>query len=207
MVTITLSDGSKVFLYSGSTLKYPNQFSEQERIVMLNGEATFEVKSNPDNPFYVETADKTRIKAYGTKFSVRDFQEYNSLSVYLERGIIDFETQYLNKPITMKPDTKLIFDKVTKQYTIHNSTPNEYDAYEQGIIIFNNKPLEEVIEKLKKVYQADIIIQDNSLKEYRFTATFKDETIDQIMDMLKTSSPKLEWKRKDSKIILYKKRL
>ncbi|NDV95358.1 DUF4974 domain-containing protein [Dysgonomonas sp. 521] len=205
VVNITLSDGSKVSLYAGSTLKYPNQFENDERLIKLNGEATFEVKSNPKNPFYVETSDGTRVKAYGTKFSVRDYNMDKTISVYLERGVVDFMSPQLSHSVTMKPDTKLIFDKVGKKYIILNTTPNEYDAYEQGVLLFNNKPLEEVVQKLSKVYNTEIIIEDESLREYNFTATIKDESIYQIMDMLSISSPQLEWKKEDQKIILTKK--
>lgn len=205
VVNITLSDGSKVSLYAGSTLEYPNQFSDKERLVRLEGDGTFEVKSNPDNPFYVETTDGTRVKAYGTKFSVRNYQSDNTITVYLERGIVDFVSPQLNHSVTMKPDTRLVFDKVNKKYAISNSTPNEYDAYEQGILFFNSKPFEEVVQKLSRVYQVDIDIQDESLKEYRFTATIKDESIYQVLDMMSMSSPQLEWKKQGQKIILTKK--
>ncbi|MBK5721205.1 DUF4974 domain-containing protein [Dysgonomonas sp. Marseille-P4677] len=205
VVTIILPDGSKATLYAGSSIKYPNVFKNGERLIQLDGEATFEVKSDIENPFYVENLDGTRVKAYGTKFSVRNYEDDKTISVYLERGIVDFENKSLRYPVTIKPDTKLTFNKNTKKYTIVNTTPNEYDAYEQGILIFNNKPLEEVIQRLKKVFRTNIIIESESIKEYRFTATFTDESIYQILDMLKESSPQLEWKKENSEIILYKK--
>lgn len=207
VVSVLLPDGSKVFLYSGSSLKYPDKFSGDKRLIKLEGEATFEVKSNPENPFFVETTDGTRVKAYGTKFSVRNYEYESKISVYLERGIVDFESAFLSQPVTMKPETKLLFDKESKKYTVHHTTPNEYDAYEQGILLFDNKPLEEVVRKLNTVYQANIIIEDESLKEYRFTAVFKDESIYQIMNMLTVSSPQMQWKKDGNKIILTKKKL
>ena len=81
VVNISLPDGSKVSLYAGSTLKYPDRFSDEERLVILDGEGTFEVKPNPKNPFYVETTDGTRVKAYGTKFSVRDYDADNTIQI------------------------------------------------------------------------------------------------------------------------------
>lgn len=207
VVNITLSDGSKISLYAGSTLKYPDRFTKDERLIKLEGEATFDVKSNPKNPFYVETTDGTRVKAYGTKFSVRNYSKDNVISVYLERGIVDFDSPLLNHAVTMKPDTRLLFDKTDKKYRILNSTPNEYDAYEQGILLFVNKPLAEIVQKLSNVYQTDIIIQDESLKDYNFTATIKDESIYQVLNMLSLSSPQLQWEKKDQKIILTKKRI
>lgn len=207
VVNVMLSDGSKVSLYAGSTLTYPDRFTKDERLIKLEGEATFEVKSNPKNPFYVETTDGTRVKAYGTKFSVRNYDKENTMSVYLERGIVDFSSPLLNHAVTMKPDTKLLFNKTDKKYTIVNSTPNEYDAYEQGILLFVNKPLAEIVQKLNNIYQVDIIIQDESLKEYNFTATIKDESIYQVLNMLSLSSPQLQWKKQDQKIILTKKKL
>lgn len=205
VVHITLSDGSKVSLYAGSVLKYPDQFNNNERLIKLEGEATFEVKSDPKNPFYVETTDGTRVKAYGTKFSVCNYELDNATSVYLERGVVDFISPQFNCSVTMKPDTKLVLDKASKKYTILRSTSAEYDAYEQGILLFNNTPLEEVTQKLSRVYKMDIVIQSKNLKEYRFTATIKDESIYQILDMMSLSSPQLKWKREGEKIMLIEK--
>lgn len=207
VVTVSLPDGSKAILYAGSSIKYPDQFINDQRLIKLEGEATFEVKSNPENPFYVESSDGTRVKAYGTKFSVRNYEDDRTITVYMERGIVDFENKSLKYPVTIKPDTKLTFDKNTKKYVVVNSTPNEYDAYEKGILVFNNKPLEEVVLRLRKVFNTNIIIENESLKEYRFTARFTDESIYHILDMLKESSPQLEWKKENSEIILYKKSL
>lgn len=204
VVSITLPDSSKVQLYSGSTLRYPNHFTDNKRSVELKGEATFEVKSDTHNPFYVKMPDSMYVKAYGTKFLISNYNE-ESITVYLERGKVDFEEQSLPSPIKMTPNTQLVFDKKTKKYTINDSSPQEHDAYEKGILLFSNRPLSEIVQKIERLYGVDIEIRSESLKNFRFTATFEDESVEHILNMLKISSPKLEWKKENNKYIITKK--
>jgi len=205
VISILLSDSSSVRLFAGSTLRYPSKFSRDSREVYLTGEANFEVKANPEYPFIVSTTEGYRVKAYGTKFNVQDYSESDNVLVYLNHGVVGFESPTLDKEITMSPQTELSHRKNSKEYSIRQIGSKEYDAYEAGILVFTNRHLKEIVQKLEQVYKVKIEVEDNEeLKDYRFTATFRNESIYHILNILKMSSPGLEWKEKKGKIILTK---
>ncbi|QIK55538.1 FecR family protein [Dysgonomonas sp. HDW5B] len=204
-ILITLPDSSKVYLYAKSTLKYPSLFTDHERHVKLTGEATFEVVSDPENPFYVETLDGVKIKAYGTKFNVYGYDDDDIVQVYLERGKVNFSSPYLSEPTKMRAATKLEFSRKNKSVKVSPADASEYEAYEKGVLLFRSASLERIAKKLSRVYDIDIDIQDNEIRYYPITGVFEDKSVDQIMDLLQMSSPGLKWKREEDKIVLYKK--
>lgn len=204
-ILITLPDSSKVYLYAKSTLKFPSVFTENERHVKLMGEATFEVVSDPENPFYVETLDGVKVKAYGTKFNVYGYEDDDIVQVYLERGKVNFSSPYLSEPTAMRASTKLEFNRKSKSIQVLPSDAFEYEAYEKGILLFRSTSLERITKKLSRVYDVDIEIRDNQLRHYPITGVFENKSITQILDVLQMSSPDLKWKKEKEKIVLYRK--
>lgn len=200
---VSLSDGTRVYLYTGSKLIYPAQFEKGKREVKLIGEATFEVTSNPKRPFYVNTIDGGKVKAYGTKFNVCAYEKDSLISVFLEKGAVDFESVDLRSPVVLHPGKKVDYLKTRKTYSISNGSADEYNAREEGILLFKKSKLTNIVAKLSKAYEIDIVIRNPQLEHYQFTAVFKEETIFQIMEMLKKSSPDLNWKTENNLIILY----
>lgn len=205
-VSVMLPDSSKVILYAHSTLKYPSQFTNKERRVNLIGEATFEVVSDLKHPFYVETIDGLVVKAYGTKFKVYGVEDDDIVEVYLERGKVNFSSPCSAIPTEMEPSTKLEFNTKNKSLRILSADQAEYAAYEKGILLFRSESLEQIAQRLSRMYGVKIEIRDNEIRQYPITGTFKDESITQIMDMLKLSTPGLTWKKEGGKIILLKKK-
>ena len=85
---LKLSDGTSVWLNSGSSIRYPDKFIGNNRTVFLNGEAYFEVESNPEKPFIVETSS-LKVKATGTKFNVSGYSSVNEKEVTLVSGKVE----------------------------------------------------------------------------------------------------------------------
>lgn len=200
---VYLSDGTKVHLYTGSKLIYPAIFKYNHREVKLIGEATFEVVSDKRKPFYVEIVDGSKVKAYGTKFTICAYDSDSLTSVFLERGAVDFESPDLRSPVVIKPGKRIDYQRNRKTYRILQETSDAYNAKEEGILLFRKTPLTEIISKLSKTYETEIVIDNSKLGDYLFTAVFKDESLSQIMDMLKKSSPDLNWRVENNVIILY----
>lgn len=90
-VDLVLADGSKVSLNSGSTLTFPSKFIGQTRLVQLDGEGFFEVKSDKKHPFIVSTS-KYQIKAVGTSFNVYDYQNSSRFETALLSGKVEVAT-------------------------------------------------------------------------------------------------------------------
>lgn len=189
---IKLADGSSVWLNSGSSLKYPDRFKGREREVYLKGEAYFEVESNPVLPFIVKTSSLA-VRATGTKFNVSDYTDDMNSSVTLVSGKVFIngpdETATGNPVSELFPSQRLILSKQTGELSIVKEDVNEYISWKDGKLIFRNKPLSYVIKKISQVFNVDIELQGNTLQDYRYRATFEDESLTEILKLLKVSSP------------------
>lgn len=115
--TIELPDSSVVVLNSGSTLSYPDKFESESRMVILKGEAFFEVTKNAHRPFYVKTKDVT-IRVWGTKFNVKSYPDENTSETTLVSGSVEIlqnsRIKDKNSSIThifLKPNQKAIFSR------------------------------------------------------------------------------------------------
>jgi ferric-dicitrate binding protein FerR (iron transport regulator) len=190
---LTLSDGSKVWLNSGSSLRYPDKFLTNNRMVFLTGEAYFEVHSDKSKPFLVQTSSVC-VKATGTKFNVSAYKTNQLVSVALIEGKVSVNKAKQGNVGTflseMKPNEYLEFD--TLSGNVSNKLTNDvyqYVAWKDGKLIFRNEPLKEVVKKLSQLYNVDIELKGKELQEYSYRATFKEESLNEILRLLKLSSP------------------
>lgn len=202
---INLPDNSTVWLNAGSTLKYPVRFEKGERKVFLDGEAYFEVESDKKNPFIVTTG-KIDVIATGTEFNVEAYNTDTMTSVTLVGGIVDF-TLADNSNITLQPDEKITYNHLTLSHNINKTDTYKWCSWKDGILAFRNDPLEYVFKRLGQTYNINFVIKDKELGKYMYHATFEDESLDEIMDLLKVSTPiyyKKVGTRKDQNNYYYK---
>jgi transmembrane sensor len=189
---ISLSDGSKVWLNSGSHLRYPREFVTRKREVYLTGEGYFEVESNPRRPFIVHT-QRLNVTATGTKFNVNVSRLEKASQVTLVSGKVLVSKNLSNGKTVeishLSPDDHLAFDTLSEKVEIQKENTYKYIAWKDGKLIFRNEPLEEVIRKIGYFYNVDIELKDEKLKEYRYRATFEEESLEEILNLLKMSSP------------------
>jgi transmembrane sensor len=189
---LNLADGSLVWLNSGSSMKYPDKFTGSQREVFLNGEAYFEVKSNPDMPFIVKTADLT-VRATGTKFNVFGYNSDVKSEVTLVEGkvsVSEIDTSGSGTVLSeLSPNQHLVFDKSTKQVAVDVEDSYKFYSWKDGKLIFRNEPLSEVVKKIGQVFNVDIELQGSKLQDYRYRATFEDESLSEILKLLEISSP------------------
>jgi len=187
---LTLSDGSVVWLNSGSRIKYPDKFANKERKVSLEGEAYFEVQSDPTKPFIVHTST-IDVKATGTKFNVQAYKSSPNVKVSLVAGKVTvYQSNKPEKPISeLKPDYQFTFDTLTGENKLKQDDMYKFTSWIDGKLVFRNDPLTEVIERLNQLYNVDIEITENELKEYHYRATFENESLDEILKILKASAP------------------
>lgn len=190
---VILADGTNVWLNSGSTLKFPATFNNSsEREVDLNGEGYFEVSKNELKPFVVRTS-KLDVRVLGTSFNVSAYNEYNSMTVALVEGKISLEKEYGGEKkelVTLEPDELIEYDQITKKL-YHSSSLNieRYTAWKEGQIVFFDDHIDVVVKRLEKWYNVKIHVNGEALKNYSFTATFIDESLEQVLKLLSLSSP------------------
>jgi transmembrane sensor len=189
---IELPDGSKVWLNSGATLRYPDKFNSDNRIVYLIGEAYFEVHSDKSMPFYVNTPYFT-VKATGTKFNVRAEKNFRTPSVTLVEGKVAVQKPNSGKQnglITMlQPNQHMTYDTLSGHVTIQTEDTYKHFAWKDGKLVFRNDNITEVARRISLQYNVDIEIKGSEIKKYRYRATFENEPLGELLRLLKISSP------------------
>ena len=189
---LELPDGSKVWLNAGSSLRYPDRFDRTSRIVNLVGEAYFEVHSDASSPFYVATPSFT-VKATGTRFNVTAYKNYPTPTVTLAEGkvaVLKSATGTKDNLIaTLLPQQHLKYDIAAGQATISNEDAYKYIAWKDGKLVFRNDMLTDVARRIGLQYNVDIEIVDDQIKHYRYRATFENEPLNELLRLLKISSP------------------
>ena len=158
---IMLADGTHIWLNSGSQLSYPTKFKTDSREVFLSGEAFFEVKANPNKPFYVITRD-IRIKVLGTSFNVCSYIEDNTTQTVLFKGKVSAgKDRLFAKTIDMMPGERLIYDKSSKNLIKDRVDVKLYSSWVNGFLNFDNTPITEVYKKLERYYNKNIKAEDD----------------------------------------------
>ena len=187
---VELADGTAVWLNSGSKLTYPETFRGKIREVKLRGEAYFHVKSDVNHPFYVDL-DGYKVKATGTSFNITSYQEEN-VYIYLEHGkvqLVEMQKKAEVKSLNMNEGETVILDREKKEYRVSREDGSKYLGWTQGKLIFRNDKIKDVARRLGNWYNADIIVKDESINDYIFTATFRNETLEEALKLLSYSSP------------------
>lgn len=189
---IELSDGTKVWMNSGSKLIYPDEFSGNVREVQLIGEAYFQVQSDKEHPFYVDL-NGCKVKATGTKFNISNYPEDKEITTYLEHGnisLLSTETEKSAQLVQLKENEIVIYQKTDKQYQITKADGKKYIGWIDGALIFKNDSTRDVAARLGRWFNAEIIFDEEVLKsDYVFTATFKRESLEEALKLLTYSSP------------------
>lgn len=187
---LELPDRSKVWLNAGSTLRYPSRFDAKKREVYLSGEGYFDVESDQASPFYVIVDERIKVKAYGTKFNVNSYNDDTVFETVLESGKVDVIIG--DKPLTLNESESASFNKENNKVSVSKIYTDEKTSWKDGRLIFRNTTLEDVVKKLSRRYNVDIVLHRESTINYRFRASFTNETITQVLNYMKLAAP-LEW--------------
>jgi len=180
-----LPDGSVVSLHAGSQLTYPEKFTSKTRNVKLKGEAYFKVTHDGSKPFIVASGD-ARVEVLGTEFNVNTSSAEGNMEVVLTSGKVSvYYTEKPSENVLLLPGEKaeLIADqKFIRKET--NTDPN-YMAWKTRVLVFDNESLGQVIKTLGNVYRKSIILTPDKLTECRVTASFDDQSLQSVMEVLK----------------------
>ncbi|MEI7828414.1 MAG: FecR domain-containing protein [Prolixibacteraceae bacterium] len=194
---LELPDGTLVSLNSGSTLKFPTTFDNSKtRLVYLSGEGNFKVAKNAQQPFVVDL-NKLQVRVLGTTFNVDAYPGNTAITIALVEGKILLQQNSNDKTsdlMEMKPNQVACFRKSDNKIEWKKESDlTKYTAWTDGKIVFSNDPVNTVIQKLQNWYNVDIHLSDKKLENYRFTGTFIDEPLEQVLSMLNLTS-QMEYK-------------
>ncbi len=186
---IDLPDGSKVWLNSGSSVKCPARFSNEQRDVELDGEGYFIVKGDPEWPMFVRTKRNITVKVIGTEFNLTSYANDTEFKLTLVNGNVTIINSNNHTETIVTPLEEIVIpDKASiqqhkQQADIHTST-----AWKEGFLLFDNTPMDQVVKKMERWYGVRFIINDSTILNNNFTAEFKSESLSQVLDFLRKSS-------------------
>lgn len=193
---ITLDDGTQVWLNANSVLKYPKDFSEKKnREVFLDGEAFFDVSENKEKPFIVRTSDLA-IKVLGTAFNVRSYANDPVVETTLVRGKVSIASPAEDSlhHVTLLPNQQALFSKDSKKIALEETVNTEdYTAWKNGLMVFDNKPFSYIKETLERWYDVSITMEDEKSLSCTFSAKFKDKTLQEVLDIFKNTESINYW--------------
>ncbi len=202
---VVLSDGTHVFLNSGSSLRYPVQFLKGfDRTVFLTGEAYFDVARDKKHPFTVY-ADELNIKVLGTKFNVSHYPEDKNINTVLVEGSVEIHTKVkggeYKEGTLLEPGFKAEWEKAGNDITIENVDTEIYTAWVQGKLIFRNTSFLKIRQALERKYNVRIKNWNKDLDQQLFDATFDIETIEEVLESF-SKSYAIKYKIEDNEVII-----
>lgn len=166
---LMLADGTKVWLNSQSTLKFPTDFQGSSRNVILDGEGFFTVAKNREVPFIVKTG-KYDVKVLGTEFNVLAYSTDSVWETSLLEGSVEIQTDGREK-LRLEPNTmvRLQGNSLVKQHI----KKMEYFRWREGLICFDNISVKDMIKKLELYYGVDIVVNNRAILGNRYTGKFR----------------------------------
>ncbi len=184
---MTLPDGTKVWLNSGSRLSYTGAFNRDSRELNLQGEAFFDVKKDEHKKFIVNTS-KINVVVKGTAFNVSAYPDDKNIDVSLVRGRIAVMAKNGRHLTDMKPQDFLRISPTTLKYSLNKVDADTDLIWMQNEVRFSNAGIREVAKKLERWYGVDIrLINPDDMQKYSFSV--KTESLRELLSLFKKITP------------------
>ncbi|MCO4294293.1 FecR domain-containing protein [Solitalea sp. MAHUQ-68] len=184
--SIVLPDGSKVVLNGLTTLKIANAYNKEDRVLLLNGEAFFEVSHDKSRPFVV-IANKTTTTALGTSFKIKNYTSTHDCSIMLQTGKVRVESFAKENKIQrtqLLPGEQVSLPSASAELLKSKFNNNEIDNWLQRKLVFSKASLNEIKAKLNAIYHVEITVENTPENKVAFTGEFKNESLEQVLDAI-----------------------
>lgn len=184
---LILSDGSTVRLNRNSRLVLPEVFQEGKREVTLKGEAYFEIDSNPEKPFIVNT-DHAVIRVLGTSFNVKASSQ-NTVQVAVKEGRVAFQEKNTSNPreVMVTQDQLGYLEIGENEIKVEKVPVDNYLSWMTRRLEFDNIPFRQVCTQLERIYDIDCLIRDEQLSQIHFTANFERQSLEKVLEVIANS--------------------
>ncbi|WP_288205910.1 FecR family protein [uncultured Parabacteroides sp.] len=200
---IFLSDGSEVWLNSGSLLLYSARFEGNKRSIYLNGEASFKVAKDPDKPFIVKTGHM-EVEALGTLFNVEAYSDSKLTIATLEEGKVRVTTDLApGKPIILCPNEQIIYNSQSGLVSKEEVDAARVLQWKHGYLTFQGSSFDHIVKTIERRFDVTINYETNKFAGRSFTMKFRpDEGLIQVLDILKEMVNGLHYRVKDNIIYI-----
>ena len=185
---MTLYDGTKVWLNSGTELKFPLVFNGDQRKVFVKGEAFFDVAKNKDKPFIVN-AGQMDIEVLGTRFDVCAYPDDQEFYTTLEEGRIRAVNSGTGEEVNLLPGTQAILNLSSKKFSVQQVDTRLYTSWKENMLRFENAPFAEVIKRMERWYDVKIHMDEQINTGERYTMTIKTESLREMLRLVSFTTP------------------
>jgi hypothetical protein len=186
---LVLEDGTKVKVNSETRLRYPTQFSDNERVVLLEGEAYFDVSKDQNRPFIVRTQG-VDVRVLGTSFNVSSYPDEEAIRTTLVEGsvaVMDRNNQVEN--VLLKPGYQAIYSKDDKKLTAEKVNVELFTSWKDGRFVFEKSYLDDIMTKVSRWYDVKVFYQNNNVNTIRFTGSLKRyDSLDRLLKMIEKTN-------------------
>mgnify|MGYP002466474893 FL=1 len=184
--SLILPDGSRVWLNSETTLRFPVQFTGGKRVVYLSGEAYFRVKKDTSAAFHVYTKQQ-EITVLGTTFNVSAYENDWFTETTLIEGKVAVEGGA--ERVVMKPSEQYILDKRSGVGELKEVETEFYTSWIDGKFYFTSFTFEEIVKKLERWYDFTMIYEEDDIRQMRFSGVInKHRPIEEMLRFLEKTT-------------------
>ncbi|MDZ7757965.1 FecR family protein [Rhodohalobacter sp.] len=202
---VELGDGSRVTLNAASKLIMPETFSQSSREVELHGQAFFDIESDKNRPFRIQTRSGL-IEVVGTSFDVRSYSDEDVIEVVVREGTVEVsqESDPSQKLIVNEGYKGSILVAENKLNLVWTEDLDSYFAWMDGRLVFKKDPLHKVFRHIERIYDIEIIYtgSDETLLEKEFSADLKTRSVKEVMDVIKMAMD-IEFEVDEDRVIIY----
>lgn len=184
---VVLPDSSVVWLNSGTTLTWPKNFNKKQREVTLTGEGFFEIRKDKSKTFRVNTGILS-VEVLGTQFNVKCYPDDGFQEVTVSEGKVGLSV-YGKELRQLEKNDQAYYDLSTNKISYRKESPDIVSSWKNNELIFEDKPIEDIIKYLERWYGVNIEADDEILDGQRYTFTVKTESFREMLEILKVLIP------------------
>lgn len=201
---LRLPDGTQVIVNVASTIRFPASFGRSgDRTVYLEGEAYFDVRHDSRRRFFVHTANSV-IEDLGTKFGVRAYDRDTTVQVVVTEGSVELRSSDLpsDRRGALLTEGQVAQLEASGETRVHSDLDvDDYVAWTEGRLVFNDAPLADVLVELGRWYDIDFEVSDSVVAGRSLTASFGHEALAESMKLL-ASTLDFEYELNDRTVTL-----
>lgn len=181
---LVLPDGSKVWLNSASSIRYPVAFAGRERKVEITGEGYFEVAKDAAHPFIVRSP-KQEIKVLGTHFNINSYEDEAVVKTTLAEGSVRITSVNKLAPIVLKPGQQAIND--AKAIKVKNVDIEEELAWKNGMFISQNQDFKTMMRAIARWYNVEVVYDYDPKDLYIAMQISRTRDIQEVLNRLEST--------------------
>lgn len=179
---LTLSDGTRVWLNSETSIQYPVAFGAKERRVFVQGEAYFEVAKDANKPFTVQFMSSS-VTVLGTSFNIRAYPEEKQSQTTLAEGSVRIYSP--GSSMLLKPGEQVEVNALSGEMVKREVEVKSFTSWKDGRFVFEQQPLEDIMRTLERWYDIRVIFKDEGAKRISLSGNLKRYgDFSQVMKML-----------------------